>query len=76
MNIDIWVVGTTNEIFAKGSETEARFLKNELITGKMSFFVIGSFCTPIPIALAWTSGRAALYGNAAFSILVVSAKKR
>ena len=46
MNIDIWVVGTTNEIFAKGSETEARFLKNELITGKMSFFVIGSFCTP------------------------------
>ena len=52
MNIDIWVVGTTNEIFAKGSETEARFLKNELITGKMSFFVIGSFCTPIPIALA------------------------
>ena len=45
MNIDIWVVGTTNEIFAKGSETEARFLKNGLITSKMSFFVIGSFCT-------------------------------
>ena len=54
MNMDIWVVGTSNQLFLKGSYTEAKFskkTKNKVVTDKTPFFVIGSFCTPHSVCL-------------------------
>ena len=45
MNIDIWVVGRSDQLFMKGSYTETNLQKNEVVTGKTPFFVIGHFCT-------------------------------
>ena len=50
------------------------FQRKKLVTGKTPFFVIGPFCTPYSI-LTLASDRLALYGNVAFSILVLSTKK-
>ena len=50
MNMDIWVVGTTNQLFVTGSYTEKNFSKN-VDTCKTAFFVIGQFCTPHSICL-------------------------
>ena len=42
MNTDIWVVGTSNQLFViRGSSTETKLSK---------FFVTGPFCTPHCIA--------------------------
>ena len=46
MNIDIWVVGTLNQLFIRGSYTKLNFWKNKVVSGKTPFFVIGPFCTP------------------------------
>ena len=43
-NMDIWVVGTTNQLL-RGSLTETKFEKNEVVSGKTPFFLIGPFCT-------------------------------
>ena len=48
--MDIWVVGTSNQLFVTGSYTEKNFSKN-VDTGKTAFFVIGQFCTPHSICL-------------------------
>ena len=52
------------------------FQKNKVATGKTLFFVIGSFCTRHSIVLTVASDMVVLYGNDAFSILVLSNKKR
>ena len=52
------------------------FRKNKVITGKTPFFVTGLFCTSHSIFLTLASDRGALYGNVAFSILVLSTKDR
>ena len=46
------------------------FLKKEMINGKTSFVVRGSFCTPHSIFAKLTSERAVLYGKIALSILI------
>ena len=46
INMDIRVVGTSNQFFITGSYTE-----NKLDTGKTPFFVIGPCCTPHTICL-------------------------
>ena len=46
ITMDIWVVGTSNQIFVRNSYTETNFQKHKLVTGKIPFFVIGPFCTP------------------------------
>ena len=43
--MDIWVVGTSNELFLRGPKTGANFLKNKVVTGKTPLFVIGPFCS-------------------------------
>ena len=48
MNMDIWVVGTLNQLFMRGSYT---FKKHTTVSGKNPFFVIGPFCTPHSIQL-------------------------
>ena len=38
MNIYIWVVGTSNQLYIKDSQTETNFQK-KVVTGKTPFFV-------------------------------------
>ena len=45
MNMDIWVVGTLNQLFIGSSQTETKFQKHKVVTDKTPFFVIGPFCT-------------------------------
>ena len=35
----IWVVSTTNQLFIRGSQTETKFSKKKVVTGKTLFFV-------------------------------------
>ena len=47
-NMEIWVVGTSNQLFVRGSSVETKCSKksiNKAVTGKTPFFVIGLFCT-------------------------------
>ena len=43
-NMDIWVVGTSNWLFLRGSKTGTNFTK-KVVTGKTSLFVIDPFCS-------------------------------
>ena len=52
------------------------FRENKVVTSKTLFFVTGSSCTPYFICLNVVLTLAILYGNAAFSILVLSTKKQ
>ena len=45
MNMDIWVVGTLNQLFIGIFKLKQNFQKNKVVTGKTPFFVIGPFCT-------------------------------
>ena len=45
VNIDIWVVGTSNQVFIRGFHIERKNQKSKVVTGKTLFFVIGLFCT-------------------------------
>ena len=69
MNMDIWVVGISNQLFTRDSysysQTKFQKKKKKL---KAPFFVIGS------VIFVLTSDKADWYGNIAFSILVVSIK--
>ena len=51
MNMDIWVVGSSNQLFITGSYTETKLSKNKADTDKTAFFVIGPFCTSHSICL-------------------------
>ena len=48
------------------------FLKNKVGTGKISFFVICTFCTTVLFVLKLAYDMAVLYGNVECSILVLS----
>ena len=42
--MDIWVVGTLNQLFVRGSCNEIKILKeHKVVIGKTPFFVIDSF---------------------------------
>ena len=45
MNADIWVVGTSKQLFLKVFILKHNFQKNEIVTVKTPFYVIASFCT-------------------------------
>ena len=51
MNTDIWVIGTLNQLFVRGSYNEIKFSKNKVVSGKTPLFVIGPFCNPHSICL-------------------------
>ena len=46
LNMDIWVVGTVNQLFKRGSCDKVKLSKNKVVSGKTLFFVIGPFHTP------------------------------
>ena len=52
------------------------FRKNNVVTGKTPFFVLGLLCSHHSICLTLASDMGVLYDNDAFSILVLSTKKR
>ena len=47
----IWVVGTSNQLFLRGSKTGTNFPKNKVVTGKTPLFEISSFCSRRAICL-------------------------
>ena len=53
-----------------------KFLKNKVVTGKTSFFVIGPFCTHHSIVFTLASNMVVLYGKDGFSLSVLSNKKQ
>ena len=51
MNMDVWVVGASNQLFIRGSYTETKFSKkNKVVTGKTPLFV-AHFALPILFCL-------------------------
>ena len=48
MNMDIWVVGTLNQLFVTDSYTEKKKFpkRSKAVTGKTAFIVIGPLCAP------------------------------
>ena len=70
MNMDIWLVGTSNQVFLRGSYTETKISKNKVVTRKIRFYVIGRFCVPRSICLNRASDRVAFCGLVTFSILL------
>ena len=73
MNMNI---GKSNQFFTRGSYTKAKFSKNKVVTDKTPFFVIDPYCTPYSMCVNIGLGRAVLYGNISFSILILPTKKR
>ena len=51
MNMDIWIVGTSNQFFKQVLIMKQKFQENKLVTGKTPLSVIGPFCTPHSINL-------------------------
>ena len=51
MDMDIWVVAISNQLFMRGSYTKQKLYKNKVVTGKTPFFVIVQFCTLYSICL-------------------------
>ena len=52
MNMDVWVTGTSNQLFRRGYYNQIKFSKQKnVIRGKTSFFFIGPFYTPRSICL-------------------------
>ena len=52
MNMDIWVVVTSNQLFVRGSKLEQNFQKNKVDTGKTLFFLVAPFVTHHCICLS------------------------
>ena len=51
MNIDIWVFGTSNQLFIRGSKLKQVSQKIKVITGKTPFVSICPICTPHSICI-------------------------
>ena len=49
MNASIGVVGTSDQLFRRGSTLKENFQKSEVVTDKTPSFVIGSFCNSYSI---------------------------
>ena len=47
MNMNIWVVSTSNKLFIRGSSIDIQ--KNKVVTVKISFFMLRPFFTPCSI---------------------------
>ena len=75
--MEIWVAGTSNQLFLRGSKTGKIFLKkiNQLLAKLHSLRQV-HFVVPILFVLTLVSDRVVLERNDVFSISVVSTKKR
>ena len=69
MNIDIWVVGTSNQLFIEVLKLKQNFRKKkEQLLANLRYL---HFVLPILFVLTLASDSAVLYGNIALSILVL-----
>ena len=46
MNMAIWMVGTSNQIFIRDLKLKQNFRKYKIVTGITPFFMKSPFCTP------------------------------
>ena len=75
MNMDIWEIGASSELFIRGSYTQIKFKKKKkVVSAKTAFFVMVHFLLPILFVLSLAFDRAILNGNAALSIVVLLTK--
>ena len=51
MNMEIWVVFTSNELFIKGSYSQIKFSNKRVVSAKAVFCMIGPFCTSHSVCL-------------------------
>ena len=51
MNMGILVAVTLNQLFVRDFYTEMNFSKNEVVSGKTQFLMVGPFCTRNSICL-------------------------
>ena len=71
MNMDIWVVGTSNQLFIREFYTEKNFQENKVVPGKTGKLWSVHFLLPILFVLTLVSVRAVLCKNIALSTLVL-----
>ena len=69
LNMDIWVIGTLNQVFIRNSYTQNFFSENTVVCGISPFFVIGPISTLLLFVLKLTFDRTILYGNITLSIV-------
>ena len=76
MSMDIWVVGTLNLVFVRGSYNSIKFSKKikEFLEKRHSFCKV-NFVLPILFVLTSVFSKVVLYGNVALPIIVLSSKK-
>ena len=76
MNVDIWVAGTLNLLFIKGSYAEIKFFKKiKKLVGRLCSLWRVSFVLSILFVLALVFDKAVLYGNVLFSMEALSSEK-
>ena len=73
MNMDIWVVGTSNQLFVSGFFTETKSSRKGSYWQRSGFFWWVHFVLPIQFIGFW---QGSFFQNVVFSILVFSTKKR
>ena len=74
--MEIWVVGTSNQLFRRGFYTKRKFSKKiKQLSAKFCSQCQVHSVLSILFVLTLASDKTVLYGNVAFSILVFSAKK-
>ena len=77
MDIDIWVIGTLNQLFRRGSYTQIKSLKKKNKKKKISLWKNPVLCDksifllPILFILTLTFDRAVLNGNLVVVVVVV-----
>ena len=73
--MDIWKVGTLNQLFIGVFIFKLNFQKTNVVGAITQLSVVGPFVLPILFVLAMAFDRTVLYGNVAFSIVILSTKK-
>ena len=76
MNVDIWVAGTLNLLFIKGSYAEIKFFKKiKKLVGRLCSLWRVSFVLSILFVLALVFDKTVLHGNVLFSMEALSSEK-
>ena len=68
--MDIWIVGTSNQLFKEVLKFKQYFDRNKVVTGKTPFFVV-HFVLTILFVLILAFDMTILYENDAFSIFSI-----
>ena len=71
--MDVWVIGTLNQLFKRGSYSPIK--KGKYLVAKLRSLLLVHFVHPTQFVLALAFDREVLYGNITLSIEVRSTKK-